>query len=130
LNLLVVHPQLHLSIFATPSISVRVKKELESEKLVHLHVATKDSTTAAAVPAVVNRLQIIPVSSANLKDADFSMDAITQEAVLFAENLPQFMIELFKSTGQAIWTNKFANIRPNFVVFDVSLCAVVCPDSR
>jgi hypothetical protein len=130
LNLLVVHPQLHLSIFATPSISVRVNKELESEKLAHLHVATTDRATAATVPAVVDRMQIIPVSSAKLNEVNFSVKGVMHEFELFAEILPQFISELFKSTGQAIWTNKFADIRPNFVVFDVSLCAVVCPDSR
>jgi hypothetical protein len=118
LNLLIIHPQLRLTICAVPSVTVRVERELKSERMNYLYETTKDPRDGSVIPAVIDRVQIIHFSSPELDALTGDLGKMDKEATYFTQLLPAYMSELFKSTG--LFTNKFADIPPSFAMFDVS----------
>jgi hypothetical protein len=109
-----------------------VEKELTVRQLTHLHKPTQDPATGSKVEPVVDRLQVIQVKSPDFNTANFDLDLMMQEMMDYAKLLLLFMSEMFQATGLQGMDNKFANLRPSFVVFDVSasLCSLLVHATR
>jgi hypothetical protein len=102
-------------------VALRLEEELFVDFMTHLHKPTLDPVNGSEVAPVVDRLQVIQVKSPDFNTANFDPSMLMQEMMDYAKVIPLFMSELFKATGLEGMDNKFAKIRPSFIVFDVSL---------
>lgn len=126
INLITVHPNLHLSLLLAPSVTPRVAQELKSSWFRHVHVASAEGETRS----INDRIQILPVSDTDLvveeiDFAKFGFEDINQEAITYAAQLPNFVQPLLTGAREinSKLVNKFDGIPLGFGIFDVSLAA-------
>ncbi|KAK4690044.1 hypothetical protein P7C73_g46, partial [Tremellales sp. Uapishka_1] len=86
LNLVSIHPTLRVTLLCTPSISIKIKSELNSAVLEHLH-----APASSGVAAVTDRVQIIDVKSPDLQAIGFSGETMLQEAMDYAKLFQSFV---------------------------------------
>ena len=121
LNLLTVHPSLHLTILPSPSSVPLVEREFSSGYLAHIHQVNDN-----VHERLIDRLQIVHVKPTDPTQANGSgkvdvEDPVAKEATDFATNLPIFLKQLFSPTeGGETFEDKFNAITPSFVIYDVS----------
>lgn len=119
LNILVVHPGLHLTLLLAPSVVSQVKSELASPACAHIKVSSEDG-----VQPVTERLQVVEVRSAHFSlPEQFTPATMAQEAMDFAGILPAFLEALVvgkAKIGETNVSNKLAQFPPSFIIYDVS----------
>jgi hypothetical protein len=128
LNILTLHPTLHLTLLLAPSVAPRVERELKSANFAHIHKAapptltgpSPDGTPKPDGHSTVDRLQIIEVVSERLKDVG-AWDAATMlgEAQDYAATLPGIVSMLYGGEQVDGFVNEFADIAPSFMIYDV-----------
>ena len=108
INLLAFHPDLHITLLASPLESSRVKKEL---------------TTHAGETDLIDRFQVIDVKSPTFSVTDEVDFTIMMEiAADFAATLPAYFKMLIKGDRRIDeFDNKFHAMRPCFAVYDVRI---------
>ncbi|WWC63664.1 uncharacterized protein I303_106269 [Kwoniella dejecticola CBS 10117] len=136
LNLLTLHPNLHLTLLVTPSVLPRVEHELKSTSFAHIYTKSPSgSGTSTPNPnvhhttaqeqaqedkAIADRLQVITCISPEFDmPKEWSPEVIAQEGMDYAKTLPKFLQALASKEHKLDGTeNKFEDIAPNFVVYD------------
>ncbi|WRT68708.1 uncharacterized protein IL334_005688 [Kwoniella shivajii] len=149
LNLLAVHPNLHLTLLAAPSVLPKVESELKSTSFAHIYTPSP-TTSGTSTPslgasasasagastdahhtsskeqqqenkAIADRLQVITCISPEF-DLPEQWDPATmaKEGVDYAKTIPAFLKDLLGKEHkiQGI-NNKFEDIAPDFLIFDV-----------
>lgn len=131
LNLLRVHPELHLTLLIQPSSLASVEKELKSVALQHSQPASLSAradapelAASAGAPAVDDRMQLIVVSSPGASNkAGFVPDDMVAEAMNFAKLLPDFLKGAFAGERKLgvghMAENRFADVPVSFVMYDL-----------
>ncbi|WVQ68570.1 uncharacterized protein L199_006779 [Kwoniella botswanensis] len=142
LNLLFLHPHLHLTILVTPSTALRVESELKSTSFAHIYTkspsgsgisspisetgagkATHHTTLAEQQQedkAIVDRLQVITCISPEFHLPDeWTPETMAQEGRDYARTLPSF-IKALMSRGHRLdgTINKFEDIPLSFMIYD------------
>nr|XP_019006455.1 uncharacterized protein I203_00043 [Kwoniella mangroviensis CBS 8507]OCF69916.1 hypothetical protein I203_00043 [Kwoniella mangroviensis CBS 8507] len=142
LNLLSLHPHLHLTILVTPSTAPRVESELKSTSFAHIYtkspsasgISTPTSDTVAGKAthhttlaeqrhedkAIVDRLQVITCISPKFHLPDqWTPETMAQEGIDYAKTLPSFIKGLMSREHRLDGTiNKFEDIPLNFMIYD------------
>jgi hypothetical protein len=128
LNLLVLHPNLHLTLLLAPSAHPRVTSELALPTLRHLKHAQRPDRP------VVERLQVIEVVdpespfydrfTADSTAIEGQADLMAEEGKMFNNMLPGYLLHLFQDErGDTKFAhggeNKFAGLPPSFIIYDV-----------
>ncbi|KAI9637601.1 uncharacterized protein MKK02DRAFT_43527 [Dioszegia hungarica] len=118
-QLVTLHPQLKATILLCPTVAPRVHKELASANLSH----TRNTTDGASA---LGRVQLVEVQ---VKDAgtnepgkpkDLVAD-MAADAIAYAEAISGYLAALFGegAPGAPILGDKFKDIKPNMVIFDM-----------
>ncbi|OCF57763.1 hypothetical protein L486_05228 [Kwoniella mangroviensis CBS 10435] len=144
LNLLSLHPHLHLTILVTPSTAPRVESELKSTSFAHIYTkSTSASGTSTPISgtgpgttthhtslaeqqeedkAIVDRLQIITcicISPEFHLPDEWTPETMAQEGIDYAKTLPSFIKALMSRRHRFDGTrNKFEDIPLNFMIYD------------
>lgn len=129
INLLTIHPNLHLSLLLAPSVIPLVEHELASSWFQHVHVE-RASGSEDGMTSIMQRVQILPVADPSLDLDKFdvsktSFENVTAEAMAYAKWVPEFVAPLLKGEEKVAgkFDNKFKGIEVGFCVHDVScLC--------
>ncbi|WVW85290.1 hypothetical protein I302_107328 [Kwoniella bestiolae CBS 10118] len=139
LNLLSLHPHLHLTILVPPSTYPRVESELKSTSFAHIYTKSP-SSSGASTPnpgthhvtpaeqesedkAIVDRLQVITCISPEFDlPEEWNPEKMAQEGIDYAKTLPTFVKALMSKEHRLDGTvNKFEDIAPNFMIYDCFL---------
>ncbi|WVR09336.1 hypothetical protein IAU60_006402 [Kwoniella sp. DSM 27419] len=115
-NLITLHPRLHLSLLVTHSAGKRINKELQGASFVHIHEARADSAETIA-----DRIQVIPCYTKEYNtEAEWHAQSIGIEGMDYAKSLFGFLSMVFnKDAGIEGVVNKFEAITPGLVIFDL-----------
>lgn len=112
-QLLRVHPSLRITVLLSPTTSPRARREIDSPFFNSLRqpVQTEGSS-------VFDRLQLLDVSPGQERSID--KDKLMEEEMIRA--MPDYLATLFGVEGRDIngQTNKFKDIAPSAVIYDVS----------
>ncbi|WWC93270.1 hypothetical protein V866_000103 [Kwoniella sp. B9012] len=144
LNLLSLHPHLHLTILVTPSTAPRVESELKSTSFAHIYTKTP-SASGTSTPisetgpatvthhttlaeqqhedkAIVDRFQIITCISPEFPLPDeWTPETMAQEGIDYARTLPSFIKALMSREYRVDGTiNKFEDIPLSFMIYNAS----------
>ncbi|WWC71262.1 uncharacterized protein I206_105215 [Kwoniella pini CBS 10737] len=139
LNLITLHPNLHLTLLVTPSILPRVEHELKSTSFAHIYTKSPPGPgTSSPNPdlhhitpqeqiqedkAIADKLQIITCISPEFNlPKEWSAETMAQEGMDYAQTVPKFIKALVsKEHRLAEVENKYDDIPPNFLIYDTFL---------
>ncbi len=121
LNLLSVHPSLHLTFLVAPSVSPPITLELASPGLAHIH-----TPNSAGNEAIIDRLQIINVTSQTIVMPEiWRPTTMAEEADDYAELFPDFLKPLLNGDKEINGSpHKFHNTIPSLLIFDVMISPI------
>ncbi|WVQ72903.1 hypothetical protein IAR50_002465 [Cryptococcus sp. DSM 104548] len=118
-NLLALHPNLHVTFLLTPSIAPRLEKDLE-HLTSHIEKHTAANLASGTKP-IADRLQTITCShEAFVTSKEFSPDGMMKEGQSFASVLPEVISGLYDAKYDIEGTkNKFEGVPPDMFLFDM-----------
>lgn len=118
IQLLSLHPNLHVTYLVSPPVNSRVKTELASANLAHIHQCDDGAD-------IISRLQLIEVDPSKTAHVQglLQLEDMAAKAMAFAGEIAAFFAVLFggQEKGKVIFENKFKDIQPTCVIHDVSL---------
>ena len=103
-----------------PSVAPKIKTELASPSLTHVHKPSNDSTSST----LMDRVQLVNVSSPQISVGEgntIDTALMAQEGQDYAKYLPEYIKWLFGKgdVPASTDTNRFEQIRPAFILYDV-----------